>query len=444
MRKLFIICICLCCFFPIAQSSIIFHNQKTLPSYQASLLSGGWIELQDNITILHVSGSHYQMGYQHGYLLKDKVQQDIRAFLQYAEHYLPLTELLAYWNLSKPYVPSEYIEEMQGIADGAEISLNDIVTAIMAVEYADHGCYGIAAWGNATINGQLYHARSFDLPSTLKDPVSGRYAHENAILVIRNPENGSASIAPAIAGSFHTGGGMNSYGVCLGIQICWSKDQTFEGNPYHFRVQQVLDSATTAEEALKILNTNRTHGFNFIVSQADPAIGYVLEQTANLTYIGTYNDSVENITPFWAIEHVVRRTNVFLDSNIATTQRTPYNPSGLIAFLKLLFMPNISPYFAVYQLYKSVSKEIYITWGNLSLNTTIQVLRNGYCAEDFPLLRLIERLGKGTGMAEAWNQWVTCPATGDMILSFATHDQMAFRNPTHVVNFYDLLNESPP
>jgi predicted choloylglycine hydrolase len=347
MRKLLIVCICLCCIFPIAQSSIISQNQKTLSSYQTSLLNGGWVEEQNNITILHVSGTHYQMGYQHGYLLKDKVQQNIRAFLHYAEQYLPLTELLAYWNISKPYVPTEYIEEMQGIADGANISFNDIMTAIMAIEYADHGCYGIAAWGIATIDGRLYHVRSFDLPSTIQDPVSGRYAHENAILVIRNPENGSASIAPAIAGSFHTGGGMNSHGICLGIQICWSKDQTFEGNPYHFRVQQVLDSATTAEEALTILNTNRTHGFNFIVSQADPAIGYALEQTVNLTYIGTYNDSVENNKPFWAIEHVVRRTNVFLDSTIAATQRTPYNPSGLIAFLKLLFTPQTNPYFAI-------------------------------------------------------------------------------------------------
>jgi hypothetical protein len=74
----------------------------------------------------------------------------------------------------------------------------------------------------------------------------------------------------------------------------------------------------------------------------------------------------------------------------------------------------------------------------------MEVLRNGYRAKDFPLLRLIETLGKGTGMAEAWNQWVACPANGDMMLSFATHDEMAFRNPTHIVNFYDLLSESPP
>lgn len=445
MKKLFIIWLSLSCLFSLMQVTVISNPQKTLTPSQVSLLDGGWVEEKDNITILHVSGSHYEMGYQHGYLLQEKVQQNIRAFLGYAEQYLPRSELLGYWDVSKNYVPPVYIEEIQGIADGANISFDDIVTAIMAIEYADHGCYGIAAWGLATVDGQMYHARSFDLPSTIQDSVTGRYAHENTILVVRNPDEGVASISPAIAGSFHTGGGMNANGVCLGIQICWSKDQTFEGNPYHFRVQEVLDSATTAQDAIEILNTNRTHGFNFIVSQADPAIGYALEQTANLTYVGSHdNYSVESHKPFWAIGHVIRRTNVFLEPEIAATQRKPYNPSGLIAFFKLLLMQKTNPYFAVFQLYQSVSKEIFITWGNLSLNTTLEVLRDGYLAEDFPLLRLIERLGKGTGMAEAWNQWVACPSNGDFVFSFADHDQMAFRNPTHFVNFYDLLSQTPP
>ncbi len=444
MKNLLVVSICICCFLPLASATIISHQKNTQYLSQSSVLDGGWVEERDNITILHVSGSHYEMGFQHGYLLQEEVQQNIRAFLHYAEMYLPISDLLGYWNISKSYVPPEYIEEMQGIADGANISFYDIVASIMAVEYSDHGCYGIAAWGPATVDGQLYHARSFDLPSTIQDPVSGKYAHENTVLIVRNPDNGSASLCPAIAGSFHTGGGMNSQGVSLGIQICWSKDQTFEGNPYHFRVQEVLDTATTAEDALQILNTNPTHGFNFIVSQADPAVGYALEQTANLTYIGTHNDSVENIQPFWALEHVVRRTNVFLEPTIAATQRKPYNPSGLIAFFKLLFFQKSNPFFAVFQLYQSVSKEIYVTWGNLTLNNTMNVLQNGYRAEDFPLLRLIERLGKGTGMAEAWNQWVACPATGDMVFSFANHDQMAFRTELHYVNLYDLLSESPP
>lgn len=446
MKHLGIICLCVILTIPVVHATPG-YNESTPQGELTStiLLEGGWVEHEGNITILHVSGSHYQMGYQHGYLLQEAVQQNIRAFMTYAEeNHLTVSELLGFWNISRPYVPGQYVEEIQGIADGANISFNDIIASIMGIEYLDHGCYGIAAWGPATADGTLYHARSFDLPSTIQDPVSGRYAHENAVLIVRDPNNGTASLCPSIAGSFHTGGGMNAQGVSLGIQICWSKDQTFEGNPYHFRVQQVLDSATTAEQAIQILNTNRTHGFNFIVSQADPAAGFALEQTDNLTYIGTHNDTVETLSPFWAVDHVVRRTNVFLEPTLSATQRTPYDPSGFIAFLKLLFFQKTNPYFAVFQLYKSVSARIEETWGALDLNSTMTVLRDGYRADDFPLLRLIKFLGKGTGMAEAWNQWVACPATGDMIFSFATHDQMAFHAEPHYANLYSLLSESPP
>jgi hypothetical protein len=440
MKHLSLVGICLFCILPLAQAGTCPFQTSTQNALNEYLLNGGWVEVRDNITILHVNGSHYKMGYQHGYLLQEEVQENVRAFLHYAEEYLSKRDLLQLWNISKPYVPSGYLEEMQGLADGANISFDDVVACIMAVEYSDHGCYGIAAWGSATADGRLYHARSFDLPSNVQDLVSGRYAHENTVLIIRNPDNGSASLCPSVAGSFHTGGGINENGVALGIQICWSKDQTFQGNPYHFRVQAVLDSATNAEEALQILNTNRTHGFNFIVSQADPAEGFILEQTANLTYIGTYNDSVENSPPFWGIDHVVRRTNVFIEPTIAETQRNRYDPKGFIGLLNLLLFQKSCPFFAVYQLYKSVSKQLNISWGALTLNETMAVLQNGYRAQGFPLLRLIELLGKGTGMAEAWNQWVACPATGDMVVSFASHDQMAFRTEPHYFNLFDLLD----
>lgn len=445
MKSIGIVSLCLVLILPSIQAAYLNTNHVNENNLSPrALLAGGWLEQQENITILHVNGSYYQMGFQHGYLLQTEVQQNVRAFLHYAEEYLPMADLLKLWNISQPYVPPQYIQEIQGIADGANISFDDIVAAIMAVEYSDHGCFGIAAWGSATLDGTLYHARSFDLPSNIQDPVSGKYAHENTVLIVRNPQNGSASLSPSVAGSFHTGGGMNDHGVCLGIQICWSKDQTFQGTPYHFRVQQVLDSATTAEEAVQILNTNRTHGFNFVVSQADPAYGLVLEQTANLTYVGMYNDSVESTPPFWAIEHVARRTNVFIDPAIAATQRKRYDPTGFIGFLNLLFFQKSCPFFAVYQLYRSVSKSINLSWGSLTLNETINVLQNGYRAKGFPMLQVIKFFGRGTGMAEAWNQWVACGQTGDMVVSFATHNTLAFQTEPHYVNFYKLLNAVPP
>ncbi|MCX6662763.1 MAG: hypothetical protein NTZ75_00780, partial [Euryarchaeota archaeon] len=110
----------------------------------------------------------------------------------------------------------------------------------------------------------------------------------------------------------------------------------------------------------------------------------------------------------------------------------------------LLYKKTNCPFFAVYQLYTSVSRQINSSWGNMTLNETMAVLQNGYRAQDAHLLQLIEMFGKGTGMAEAWNQWVACPATGDMMVSFATHNQMAFKTKPHYFNLYDLLNAEQP
>ncbi|MBN1280445.1 MAG: hypothetical protein JXA00_02230 [Candidatus Thermoplasmatota archaeon] len=444
MKILWTICIGCLLLLPLLQGvSLNIITTTTSDHTPAALLAGAKLQYQDNITILYVNGSNYQMGYQHGYLLQDQVQQNIRAFLFYASPLISREDLLALWNMSLPYVPQEYLEELQGIADGANISVDDIKACIMGVEYSDLGCYGFATWGPATTDGQVYHARSFDLPSIIKDPETGRYAHENTVLVVRSPANGSACLAPSIAGSFHTGGGMNEHGVCLGIQNCWSKDQTFQGTPYHFRVQQALDYATTAQEAITIVNANRTHGYNFIVSQASPPEGYCVEQTANLTYLGTHNDSTESQPPFWALDHVIRRTNIFLDPTIAETQRRRYDPTGLIGFLNLLFYTRTNcPFFAIYQLYSSVSYEISSSWGSLDLNETMAALQHGYRGDHHLLLRIFEFLGKGTSLAEAWNQWTACPATGDMVVSFATHDQLAYKTQPHYFNLYDLLQAS--
>ena len=446
MKKALVVIIVGLFVIPIISTGINFSTGEQIQKIShAGVVAGGWVEQRDGLTILHVNGSHYQMGFQHGSLLREQVQENIRAFLTFANQSISYSTLLGWWNLESPFIPQEYKDEMQGIADGAGISYESIMVAITAIEYADHGCYGISAWGNATTNGTLYHSRSFDLPSTIKDPVTGKHPYENSILIVRHPDDGFASLAPSIAGSFHTGGGINENGVALGIQICWSKDQTFLGNPYQFRVQAVLDHATDAQEAIAILNTNRTHGFNFVVSQASPPEGFALEQTANHTYVGTYNASTESLPPFYQLDHIVRRTNVFLDPTIARTQRVLYDPTGFLGFLALLLHKwIISPYYAVYHLYDSVSKELVAGNSTLELNTTMAALQNGYRSPNDLMLRLIKFLGKGTGMAESWNQWTACPSTGDMVVSFANSTTMAYKTPVHYVNFYTLLHESLP
>lgn len=428
----------------ILKASIIFililfqlFIQPTLSSTSSEdeLLDGGWIIEDGNCTILHVSGSHYQMGYQHGYLLREQTQQNIRAYLSNApaDH----STLLSIWQTMEPYIPPRYIEEIQGIADGANLSYEDICTAYTVIIYGDMGCFGLSCWGNATKDGELLHARSFDLPMNVQDPASGRFVHENHVLVVREPDDGIASFSPSVAGSMHGGGGFNLKQVSIGMQVCWSKDQTFHGIPGMIRTQMVLDSANTATDAINILTSNRTLGWNYIISDAKTQEGYAVETTANHTYVGYDTHPVEDTSAFWSIEDMVRRTNFFIEPTIVSTQRENYNPSTLKMFFKLLKQEDF--FFAIWQSYNAVSKAFEQDYGTYTLSSLMTRFRESYKGNTNLLLKFIISKAEDTSFNHAWNMWIVQPTTGDFMVCFADHDAIAYDNTVYSYNIADFF-----
>lgn len=431
-----LICISICLIFLFSSFSIAIDNKVSIDDP----LEGGWLEERDGIKILHVSGSNYEMGYQHGYLLKEEAKQNLRAFLDIA--WVSFEELLEIWYEMEEYCPQEYIDEMQGIADGGGVTFEEVVAGYMVLVLGDMGCFGISAWGPATADGKLYHTRSFDQPVDIQDPETGIFAHENHILIVRNPDDGYASLIPSIAGGLHGGGGINSEGIAIGQQVCWSKDQTLHGISGIFRTQMVLDYASTAQEAIDILTNERTLGWNYVVSDSKIPIGYAIETTASHYYVGTYDNPTESIIPFWQIDHAVRRTNFFIYPTIAETQRNTYNPSGLLNLIKLVQRKDV--FFAIWQSYKIMSMEIEKHWGSMDLESTMNMMKKGYCGNTNFLLYLIFKLAEGTSFNRSWNLWVACPETGDMIVSFADRDQVAQFTAQHYYNLFELLEENPP
>ncbi|MDG6229768.1 MAG: hypothetical protein QCH96_07365, partial [Candidatus Thermoplasmatota archaeon] len=145
------------------------HSQTDKEIYTTNIIEKGGYIIRDNITLLYVNGTNYEMGYQHGFFLREKVQENLRAFLDYS--WYPYDELLVIWNQMKPFVPKEYLDEMQGLADGADVEVDDIAAAYMVIVVGDlGGCFGISTWGDATRDGELIHTRSFDQPMDIQDP----------------------------------------------------------------------------------------------------------------------------------------------------------------------------------------------------------------------------------------------------------------------------------
>jgi hypothetical protein len=400
-----------------------------------NLLNDARIEIIDGVKLLYLNGSYYEMGYQHGVLLKNETHQNMRAFLDYIEEISSFETMLEIWNETKEYVPDCYIKEMQGISDGADISFEIVAACYMTVLFMDIQCFTYSAWNNASSDGELYHFRSLDFPLHIKNPITGKYVQENSILIIKKPKEALKSLIPSIAGGVNFYQGINEKQISLGVQVCWSKDQTFSGMPVMFRIQNLLDNAENMQDAIEILTKNKTLGWNFIVSDAKQKVGYAIETTANCSYNGTWDNPVESNHPFWQIKEVVRRTNFFINPEIAKTQRNNYNPSGLLGFLRIF---TGEPFFALWRKYKSMSEEIEKNWGKINLDSGMSLMRKVYTGRTDIFMYLFLRLNKQSILCD-FQQWGVCPKTGDFVISFADANSFSHETKLHYFNLNDFF-----
>lgn len=408
-------------------------------------LKGGWIKEYDEFKILNLIGSHYTMGFQHGYLLKDEMEENFRAFLNYTEPFGWNHSFYVWlWNQVKDYVPQEYKEEIQGMSDGSGLSFLDIAIGNIMADWFH--CCEAAAWGRATLDGKLIHMRSFDWSMEMIDPVTGTDIRENQILMVRNPEKGYSSVEPSFSGLIGGPGGINEKGIGIGMLCSYCFDEIncthAEGIPLTFRIKMVLDQASDVYEAIEIISSNTTCGYNLIISDED--IAYAVEQTLTHSYYGTWDDPIESTYPFWAINHVVRRTNIFINPDLAAVQRNYYNPSFFPLFMMFLrinpvgykstFSSSIS-----WLHYRTLSKEIEKLWSSIELNSSMDMLRRVYHGKTDIRFFLLQKLGTYIPL----HQWVACPETGDILICFASVDKNAHDNLVYYFNLFELLNSKP-
>ncbi len=281
-----------------------------------------YLENVSGLLILHLKGTPYEMGYQNGFLLKEHIQASIQYHNQrmtdmgYSYEYMI--------NCSKamePYVPQEYIEEMQGLADGASVNYTDVLLSQIDADLPGRGwtgCSGFAIFGNATIDGHLYHGRNLDSP--LLPPPSG-------LITVYEPESGGAFFNIGHFGIIGADIGMNKKGISLGLEFSSSHDTTLDGMPILFILRRVLQYSNNLVEAISIINqTSRTTGWNIILGNGKNLNACAVEISTNYCKVFWAGDPAEDILPHYSIGNAVRRTNHYVDFELATTQRFPYDP----------------------------------------------------------------------------------------------------------------------
>jgi hypothetical protein len=250
---------------------------------------------------------------------------------------------------------------------------------------------------------------------------------------------------PTIAGHVGIWGGINEKGISVGENSCFTHDTTLNGIPCSFRMRMVLDTTDNLDEAVCIMDSNKTCGWNLFISDANIPKGVVLEQTANVSRLCTWDDPIEFKGPFFRINHVLRRANMFLSPECVELERGHYRPNGILGYLRLfLWRYTLNEkgdfYFLIWLHYKALSKGLLRYWGRLDLNTSMKMFQDVYLGKtDF----LFNTFQKRYRPPQPLQQWVSTPKTGDILVCFASRGKTAAENPIHHFNLFDLLNSEP-
>ncbi|MEO6810884.1 MAG: C45 family peptidase [Isosphaeraceae bacterium] len=245
----------------------------------------GFLEEIDGAKVLHVKGSPYEMGYQQGAFLKDDIRELVRFLFDVKAKELkievaglklnpdPKAIIAMIATLQKPFVPERYFEEMQGVADGAGMSLQEVVMANFIPELFH--CSGFALSGSATKDGQLYHGRILDYGCDWR-------LQDHAVLTVAEPVGKIPFVNVTYAGFIGSVTGMNAKQISIGEMGGGGRGH-WAGVPMALLVRMVLEDADDLEEAIAIFRDNpRTCEYYYVIADGETGQAVGMEASWNV------------------------------------------------------------------------------------------------------------------------------------------------------------------
>ena len=244
----------------------------------------GFLEESDGTKILHLKGTPREMGVQHGTLLKADIKEEVDfLFKVKAKEFkpeilgmtLPIDArkiILSISQLQRKYTPAKYYEEMEGIAEGSGMPVEDIIAANFIPEMFH--CSGFALGGSATKDGTLYHGRILDYGCDWK-------LQEHAVVVVAEPKGSIPFVNVTYAGFIGSVTGMNAKKVSIG-EMGGGGLGHWEGVPMSLLVRMALEDADDLDEAIAIFRDHpRTCQYFYVVADGKSGKGVGMEASWN-------------------------------------------------------------------------------------------------------------------------------------------------------------------
>lgn len=308
---------------------------------------------------LVVAGTGYQRGFAHGHLFRDEVRRQYATFLarlardaaRRAGAHLawglgadlegPLGQGLGLaldWPLLRErardelldwadrqlarHTPARFLDELQGLADGAGLDVAVVRRFHAVAEVASAGCSNLAAWGRATRDGRFYQYRNLDWTLDL-----GVQDHP-LVLEHRPAGDLSGHLTLGFAGFAGALQGVSAAGLTLGEVGAGSRRFSYDGLPMVFRLRRILEEAPDLEAAARVMDEGaRTKGYNFVIGSLRERRALAFEQNRERTARFGADDPRERANPFaFTFADVVLRGDFATDPAVRVAQHACDGP----------------------------------------------------------------------------------------------------------------------
>lgn len=231
----------------------------------------GYLEEVNGYKVLHVKGTPYEMGYQHGALLKDDIHALVRYLFDVKAKEMtvkvgelkllnPKRAIQGIAATQKKFTPPRFYDELRGIADGAGMDPQEIVAANFIPEMFH--CSGFALSGSATKDGTLYHGRILDYGCDWK-------LQEHPVLAIAEPEGKVPFVNVTYAGFVGSVTGMNAERISVG-EMGGRGLGHWDGVPMALLVRMALEESHSLDEAIAVFRDHpRTCEYYYVIADGE-------------------------------------------------------------------------------------------------------------------------------------------------------------------------------
>ncbi len=249
-------------------------NERVKVGKDHYTLGNNWLKKNEHgIWEMYIEGAPYERGVIYGKLAKELVQKQERVFVDQIDRFVPsstwqqfLRLMLDFFNKNLPdHIPLENQQEIYGISHAFSDDYDYISSKYGRIlnyhaahdighalnDYSMVGCTSFAVKNEKSEDGKLLVGRNFDFY------VGDAFAEEKIILFIK-PDKGHAFVSYSWAGFTGVVSGLNDQGLSVTINASKSDLPTSSKTPISLLVREILQYASTIDEAIAIAKSKST------------------------------------------------------------------------------------------------------------------------------------------------------------------------------------------